>query len=266
MVGIAYLRRSGSDFIGWVDVGGQYHEETRTFPDDRNVRVFVLDNSTNDQRFLLTNPDGYFLKYNGVIATVEKRRADGWQASASYAFSRVSGLQASSGTSAAGAQASTVAAPTPSFGRDPNDLTNARGRLPNDRPHVFRLTGTANLPGAGLVIAANLQHFDGKPWAAIALVDLKQARQQRIQLEPRGSRRLSSQTLLDLRLSRTIARHGWGRIELLVDVLYALNDTAEESLTETLMTETEISNTFGQPVTFIDPRRAMVGVRLHLGK
>jgi hypothetical protein len=56
-----------------------------------------------------------------------------------------------------------------------------------------------------------------------------------------------------------------GRMNLLLDVLNLLNDAAEESLaTETQMTV--ISPTFGQPVSFVDPRRAMLGVRLHLGR
>ena len=67
----------------------------------------------------------------------------------------------------AGAQASTVAAPSMLFGRDPNDLTNAHWRLPNDRSHMFRVMGTVTVPRTGLVIAANLQHFSGKPWASI---------------------------------------------------------------------------------------------------
>jgi hypothetical protein len=44
--------------------------------------------------------------------------------------------------------------------RDPNDLTNASGRLPNDRPHILRLTGLGHLPW-GFLVAANLQHFSG---------------------------------------------------------------------------------------------------------
>ena len=32
------------------------------------------------------------------------------------------------------------------FGRDPNDLTNARGRMPNDRPHIVRMMGTIDVP------------------------------------------------------------------------------------------------------------------------
>jgi hypothetical protein len=53
-----------------------------------------------------------------------------------------------------------------------------------------------------------------------------------------------------------------GRVELLVDVLNALNDTAEESLAS----ENLFSANFGQPTSFMDPRRAMVGVRLNLGR
>ena len=61
---------------------------------------------------------------------------------------------------------------------------------------------------------------------------------QRILLEPRGSSRLSSQTLVDLRLSRAISLGGSTRVELLVDVLNAFNDTAEEGLvTDTVQSD-----------------------------
>lgn len=33
-----------------------------------------------------------------------------------------------------------------------------------------------------------------------------------------------------------------------------------------LMTETQINPAFGQPVSFVDPRRAMLGVRINLGR
>jgi TonB dependent receptor len=264
-VTMAYVHKTGRDFIGWTDVGGVYHEETRMLPDGRSVPVFVLDNATADRRFRLTNPNGYSLTYNGLVTAVEKRRSRGWQAFGSYTFSRASGLQASSGETAAGAQASTVATPTRTFGRDPNDLTNAYGRLPNDRPHMFRVMSAIDVPRTGASIAANLQYFSGKPWAAAAQITLPQG-DQRILLEPRGARRLSSQTLLDVRLSRPI-RIGSGRIELLVDLLNLLNDTAEEGLaTDVMATESTTNATFGEPTVFVDPRRAMVGVRLNLGR
>jgi hypothetical protein len=267
-VSTAYVHKDGAAFIGWTDVGGQYRDGIRTLADGRTLPVSELVNAAGARRFLLTNPEGYSLTYNALVTVVEKRRAHGWQAFGSYTFSRVYGLQAYSGTTAAGPQVSTVGAPPGSFsppitfGRDPNDLTNAGGRLPNDRPHMFRATGSMDLLRTGFVFAASLQISSGKPWAATAPVAVPQNSQQRILLEPRGARRLPSQTLLDLRVSRTIAVGGLGRVELLVNVLNALNDTAAEGIA----TDNLFSPNFGQPTVFMDPRRAMVGVRLNLGR
>jgi carboxypeptidase family protein/TonB-dependent receptor-like protein len=261
-IAIAYVGKTGANFIGWTDVGGQYREQTRTLPDGRSVPVTVLVNSATDRRFLLTNQDSYSLTYNGLVTVVEKRRSHGWQAFGSYTFSRVSGLQPSAGTSAGGAQVSTIApGGNTTFGRDPNDLTNARGRLANDRPHMFRVMGGLDVPRTGVVVAATLQQFSGKPWAATAQIALPQG-DQRILLESRGSRRLSSQSLLDLRISRAFALGGVGRVELMLDVLNALNDAAEEAIA----TDNLFSSNFGRPIAFVDPRRAMISARVSLGR
>jgi Carboxypeptidase regulatory-like domain len=53
-----------------------------------------------------------------------------------------------------------------------------------------------------------------------------------------------------------------GRVELVLDVLNLLDDTAEEALVSDVLA----SATFGRPRSFVDPRRAMLGVRLHLGR
>jgi hypothetical protein len=117
------------------------------------------------------------------------------------------------------------------------------------------------VPHTGLTVAGNLQYFSGKPWAATAQVLLPQG-DQRILIEPRGSRRLSSQTLLDLRVSRPFSVGKLGRIDAILDVLNVLNDTAEEALA----TDNFYSPTFARPTVFIDPRRVMLGVRLNLGR
>ena len=255
----AYMRKNGANFIAWTDTGGTYRQETRTLADGRSLPVFVLTNAPADRRFLLTNPAGFSMDYHGLVVAVEKRLSNRWQASGSYTFSRAKGLQAASGATADGAQLSTVA-PVNMFGSDPNNLTNAAGRLPNDRPHVLRMTGVVHL-WTGIVIAANMQQFSGKPWATTAQVSLPQG-DQRILLEPRGSRRLSSQSLLDLRISKTLRFGATGSIDFLFDLLNALNDTAEEALVSDVLA----SGTFGRPRTFVDPRRAMIGVRLNLGR
>jgi hypothetical protein len=261
-VAVAYVRKNGGHFIGWTDIGGVYHQDLAPLPEGGSFPVFVLDNSTADRRFLLTNPSGYSLTYNGLVMAAEKRQSHGWRAFGSYTLSRASGLQPSSGATAAGSQVSTISgAPFLTFGEDPNSLTNARGRLPNDRPHMLRMMGSVNVPRTGLVLATNVQHFSGKPWAATERFALKQG-DQRILLEPRGSRRLQSQTLVDVRVSRTIGSSSSKRVELLLDILNALNDTAEEDVAS----DRRSSPNFGQPSVFIDPRRVVLGVRLNLGR
>ena len=222
--------------------------------------VFVLTNLASDRRFLLTNPADFSMGYHGLVVAMEKRMSSGWQASGSYTFSRVSGLQVASGTTADGAQTSTVA-PANMFGSDPNNLTNADGLLPNDRPHVLRMTGVVHVP-LGIVVSANLQHFSGKPWAATAQVPLGAQGSQRILLEQRGERRLSSQSILDLRVSKRLPLGDAGSLELLLDVLNALDGTAEEALVSDVLAAT----TFGVARSFVDPRRAMIGARLHFGR
>jgi hypothetical protein len=263
---VAYVRKDGGNFIGWSDTAGQYHEETRTLA-NRSVPVFILDSRPGDRRFLLSNQPGYSLTYNGLVTVVERRRANGWQAFGSYTFSRTFGLQPSSGAVAGAAQVSTVAPPPVpqgvTFGRDPNDLTNARGRLPNDRPHIFRLMGSVDLAKTGFVMAANLGYFSGKPWAATALIPQPvQNPQPRVLLEPRGTRRLSSQAILDVRLSRPVSFGAGKRIEFVLDVLNVLNNRAEEALA----TDNLASANFGKPTTFVDPRRAMISVRMNVGR
>ena len=261
-VAAAYIHKDGDNFIGWTDVGGQYRDETRPLLGGGTVPVQVLVNAPADRRFLLTNQPDYSMKYNGLVMAVEKRQGQGWQAFGSYTYSRTSGLQVSSGATAAASQVSTIAgSPSLTFGQDPNSLTNARGRLPNDRPHMLRAMGSFTVPRTGFLVAANLQYVTGKPWASSAQILLPQG-DTRILLEPRGSRRLSPQTILDLRVSRAFSIGGSSRIELLMDVLNALNDTAEEGLGS----DNYAASNFGQPNVFIDPRRAMLGVRLNLGR
>jgi hypothetical protein len=260
-VATAYVHKDGGDFIGWTDIGGEYAESTRLLG-GHMVPVFELVNSPADRRFLLTNQPGYSMNYDGLVIAVEKRQSNGWQAFGSYTWSKASGLQVSSGGNAAAPQVSTIAgSPFLTFGQDPNSVTNARGRLPNDRPHMVRAMGSFTVPRTGFLVAANLQQVSGKPWASSAQVLLKQG-DTRILLEPRGSHRLSSQTILDFRVSRAFTLGGSTRVELLMDVLNAFNDAAEEGLAS----DNYAASNFGEPNVFVDPRRAMLGVRLNLGR
>ena len=266
-ISVAYVRKDGRDFIGWNELAGEYREEPATLNDGRVVQVWRLTTPSEARLFQLTNPEDYSLTYNGLVIAAERRRSRGWQAFGSYTLSRAYGLQPSSGTTAAGAQVATVGSPPASFaplvtfGQDPNDLTTAYGRLPNDRPHMVRVMTSVDVPRTGFVVAANLQYLSGKPWAMTALVNPNEAARP-VLIEPRGTRRLSSQTLLDIRISRPFRFSEWGRVDLCVDVLNLLNDTAEESIKSASYDAANL----GQPDIFIDPRRAMISIRLNLGR
>jgi hypothetical protein len=62
-------------------------------------------------------------------------------------------------------------------------------------------------------------------------------------------------------VSRPFSIGRLGRIDAIFDLLNALNGTAEEALA----TDNFYSPNFSLPTVFIDPRRAMLGVRLTLG-
>jgi hypothetical protein len=126
---------------------------------------------------------------------------------------------------------------------------------------MFRMMGAFDLPGTGVAIGANFQYFSGKPWAATTLVSPLPQGDQRVLIEPRGSRRLSSQSLLDLRVSRGFEVAAGARIDLALDLLNTLNNTAEEALAS----DNLFSPTFGLPTVFVDPRRAMISVKVSFG-
>ena len=145
-VAVAYIRKDGGNFIGWTDVGGQYREDTRPLPDGRTVPVLVLVNAPADRRFLLTNQPDYSMTYNGLVMAVEKRRSPrlaGVRLLHLLAGRR--GCRSPAGQLQPASQVSTISgSPFLTFGQDPNSLTNARGRLPNDRPHMLRAMGSVD--------------------------------------------------------------------------------------------------------------------------
>jgi TonB dependent receptor/Carboxypeptidase regulatory-like domain len=254
-IAASWVHKAGSDFIGWTDTGGVYQPDTRTLQNGQTIPVSVLTNGTASRRFLLTNPSNYLLRYNGMVLTLDKRWSGDWQALVSYTLSKANGLEPSNGLPVGNGQfSSTFGGNT--FGRDPNTLTNATGNLADDRTHAFRAMGSLPILRTGLIVAANFQYLSGLPWGASAQVSLPQGLT-RILLEAPGSRRLSSQTLMDVRLSRAFELAPKTRVELLLDVFNAFNSTAEERLAD----DNFFSQNFGRPSVFVDPRRAMLGAR-----
>jgi len=71
---------------------------------DGRSRFFPLKNSPADRLFLLTNRDDYFIRYNGLLLTAEKRWADQWRLYLSYSYSEATGLQSQNAADSAAGQ------------------------------------------------------------------------------------------------------------------------------------------------------------------
>ena len=61
---------------------------------------------------------------------------------------------------------------------------------------------------------------------------------------------------------KTFSAGSIGKVDLTLDVLNVLHETAEEAVASDNLS----SMTFGRPTQFIDPRRAMLGVRVNFGR
>ena len=67
----SYIRKDGHDLISWIDTGGAYRTTTVVLSDGSMIPVQALTSGPASRRFLLTNPDGYSLTYNGLVLVAE---------------------------------------------------------------------------------------------------------------------------------------------------------------------------------------------------
>ena len=266
--GFTYVRKDQSDLLGWNTDFATYGTVAHTFENGQTLDVYPITSDPNDRYFRLSNVtcegiayrcDPMYMDYNGLVFSLNKRMSDNWQAQVSYVWSKTYGLLPSSGRGASSSQETRVR--SSSLARDPNQFTNATGNLLNDRTHTFRVTGAIILPWE-VLLGFNGAFFNGKPWGTVDRVERDVLPQggQSIYLTAPGTSRLENQTLLDLRVSRAfyLGADGTTKIEPFVDVLNATNSTA----TEALASRSFGSENFGQGRRWIDPRRAMVGVKL----
>ena len=270
--GVTYVRKDQSDLLGWNVYNASYSTVPHIFSNGRAGQIYPIATDPDERFFQLGNVDcrhvSYrcdvmFMDYNGLVLTLNKRMSERYQAQVSYVLSQAYGLLPSSGFGASSSQTTRVYGS--SVGRDPNDFTNATGNLLNDRTQTFRVTGTIFAPW-GFLFGINYAWFVGKPWAGRELIDRSLLPQGNrwVYVESPGERRLDSQNLFDLRISRMFSLKGDGQgsrrrtLELLVDVLNGLNVAA----TEGIASRTFGSTVFGVGERWIDPRRALVGVKL----
>lgn len=122
---------------------------------------------------------------------------------------------------------------------------------------MLRAQGMVVVPKLDMHLGVNFQHLTGKPWMATTYVRLPQGFR-RVRLEPRGARRFPWQSLLDLRLSKTLRFGQSARLEVLANLLNLLNETAWIGL----RSSDPYYPDFGEPSHWVEPRSVMLGIKV----
>jgi hypothetical protein len=222
--------------------------------------VYKLTSPAASRVFLQTNPDGMFMRYNGVTMMGTKRMSHNWQAVASLVLSKSEGRLGSSARATATTGQSSQAGTFAREAAGPNDFINTDGRLVGDRPVVAKLQLVYRLP-FNVMVAGNLQHQTGKPWARqVRVSGLGFPSAPTINMESiTGDRRVPDVNLIDLRVQKEFAVTGSPlRFDVFLDALNLGNSDATEGIGSALGT----SSAFGVPTRFTPPRRMQLGAKV----
>jgi len=218
-IGVNVIYKRSANQLGWRDIGGTYGQQQVTLANGQTLTVLPLLNRPADRIFLRTNPAGYGTTYRAFILTATRRFANRYQFTAGYTRQRATGLDLSSG----------------SAGQDPNDLINAKGGLGSrDRPNMFSLMGSYEVPGIAVQISGNLTAVSGTAVASTAPVRLPQGTRS-ISLEAAGSKyRTESEQYMHVRITKIFFREGPRRLELAGETKNALQEQGGPDIQSTV--------------------------------
>jgi hypothetical protein len=224
--------------------------------DDQRLTVYSQDPATlGHDSFLLTNPTGLRMMYEGLVAEVE----GAWR----FLYPRVSFMAVKSygptnpGNSAIENDAGVVGA----LFQDPNTAIHAAGRTYFDRAYVAKAELLAALPKrlSGIELANTTTYMDGLPFGRRLLVTgLPQGPflvAATVRGSPEGGNRAEYVLNWNLRVGRTVRVPG-GSLRLALDILNVLNGGNK-------IQESDISGPlFNQrlPVAIQPPRYARVNI------
>jgi outer membrane receptor protein involved in Fe transport len=254
-----YTYKRGRDFPAWTDVAGVY--EDTTYIDDQGtdatgeaITVKRLLSDPDERFFEINNHPSLNTTINAFTFQLNKRMADNWKLTGSFAYLRSTGGLPSGRGGASSWQATSVI--FSDFGQNPNDFVNNRGRLTGERPYAVKAQFVYQAP-AGILIGANYIFQSGRPWARqVRPPDLNLATT--INAEERdGNRRVDSWNSLDVRISKDFTVSGRSRVQLFADVLNLFNANTNEDVLSRLGT----SESYAIPSEIVAPRRLMIGAK-----
>jgi hypothetical protein len=186
---------------------------------------------TNVDGFQYLAPDGSVLatanaerKYKGVMFVLDKRFSNRWQGRVSYVWSKSEGVIDNLNADTYGGAAWAPFWQTPTL-----STVNTFGRTTNDRTHELKVYATWQVPKIDVGLNAYYRFLSGRtyaPYQRFSSSDINYPRSggRAPYLVPRGSRRLDSESYLDLRLEKIFpVGEGTDRLSIYADVQNLFN-------------------------------------------
>jgi hypothetical protein len=198
--------------------------------------------SSSADNLLITNPDGFryldpeghtlgtmnaYRTYKALMFTLGRRYADRWQGQVSYVYSKSEGTV---NNTSEGLFNRSSFYETPSLA-----LTNSDGILTNDRPHEVKAFIGYEIPKVEISVNAMFRSISGPTYTPFQRFSSTQLNYsltgyyfgfstgRQPNLEPRGSRRLPTESVLDLRLEKVFNVSGNHRLSVFADFLNITN-------------------------------------------
>jgi len=231
VIGATFIYKTEKNLIGWEDRGGTYEKVNMVSPDNgQSYSVWNLTSDPESRDFWVTQlsrfGEEFDQTYKGVMFTFNKRYSDNWQLQASLTWSRAEGLNCS----AHNLDQQAMIWYTGYYGRDPNDLINARGLRNQDRTWVFKLSASYSFPW-DILASVNYIYQTGQPIPTFVRVYPDQGERE-ILAVPRGEdlpagmegkRRFDPWHKLDFRLQKTFNIYESVKLHMMFDVFNVLN-------------------------------------------
>lgn len=222
-----YIRRNSLNFINSVVQGAQWTTASYTNPlTSQATTIYRWANRTSNQKFLITNVDDYafagapaadaYRTYNGGMFVLTRAYQNRWQAQVSYVYSKTKGTVTNGAFSGI----------TSSQFQTPNlALINSDGLVGFDRTHEIKVFAGYQIPKLEISANAYYRYLSGTPWTPFQRVSgstFNWTGSIDLLLEPRGSRRIEDQQLLDIRFEK-VFQVGTNRLGLYLDAENLLN-------------------------------------------
>jgi hypothetical protein len=243
-----------------------------------------LNADTSQPNGLITNVDGWkyldangnvvatahaYRKYKGLMFVLTKRLSKRWQAQASYVLSRNTGTNDNFSFSTATGISSVWKTPLTA-------VTNNDGRTGEDLQNEVKIFAGYEIPKAEISVNAYYRYLGGLPYNVRYRLNSDDrdalgfpggsTTQRTVLLEPRGSRALPNQSLLDLRVEKIFKLSGGkDRISVYADIANVFNSGTVSEVEDLAVGETLGAQQFvaplDGPLSLIPPRQVTFGAR-----